>query len=294
MSINTRKDCASSITGTGQSGCRKIKGYVARRFLLEKGLKFDKLTDSFDEATINALIQKFQLVPLPTDLGAEAQNQDVTFETIQKQDIFVSGTVYGWNVMYTADSCLGAALASLSSKRWDLLEVDEDGNLLGVETTDGFIKGFDTNLVKYIGLVNNDGSVGAKLMLRIQLSKVGSIEYDSKWQIIPPDQIDWLNLSGVDEILFTKVGAKLSATFACDESTPIDGLTTAKVRITNSAGVVVSGFAIVAAGEGKYTITGLTPGEDYVIYTYDSISQSNSVVVGNYFYKSNKLAWTAS
>ena len=294
MSINTRKDCASSITGTGQSGCRKIKGYVARRFLIEKGMKFDKLTDTFDEATINALIQKFQLVPLPGDLGAEAQNQDVTFETIQKQDIFVSGTVYGWNVMYAADSCLGTALASLSSKRWDLLEVDEEGNLIAVETTDGFIKGFDTNLVKYIGLVNNDGSVGAKLMLRIQLSKVGSIEYDSKWQLISPTEIDWLSLSGVDEILFTKVGATLSATFACDESTPISGLTTAKVRAVDATGTPVVGFTITAAGEGKYTVAGLTPGEDYVIYTYDSVSASNTVVVGNYFYKSNKLAWTAS
>ena len=294
MPIITRKDCASSITGTGQSGCRKTKGYVARRFLLEKGLKFDKLIDSFDDATINALIQKFQLVPLPGDLEAEAQNQDVTFETIQKQDIFVSGTVYGWNVMYAADSCLGAALASLSSKRWDLLEVDEEGNLIGVETSDGFIKGFDTNLVKYIGLVNNDGSVGSKLMLRIQLSKVGSIEYDSKWQIIPSDEVDWLSLSGVDEILFTKVGTTLSATFACDESTPIDGLTTAKVRAVDSAGVVVPGFTITAAGEGKYTVTGLTPGTDYRIYTYDTVSGSNTVIVGNYFYKSNKLSWVAA
>ena len=110
MPIITKKDCSSSVTGTGQSGCRKIKGYVARRFLIEKGYKFDKLTDSFDDATINALIQQFKLIPLPTDLGAEAQNQDTTFETIQKQDIYVSGMVYGWNVMYPADSCLSKAL----------------------------------------------------------------------------------------------------------------------------------------------------------------------------------------
>lgn len=291
MPIITKKDCASSVTGTGQSGCRKIKGYVARRFLIEKGYKFDKLTDSFDDATINALIQQFKLIPLPTDLGAEAQNQDTTFETIQKQDIYVSGMVYGWNVMYPADSCLSKALKTLSSKRWDLLEVDEDGNLIAVETTDGFLKGFDTNMVRYMGLTNNDGSVGSKVMLRIQLSKNGSSEYDSQWQLIESGEVDWLNLQGVDELLFTKVGGKLKVTYACDESTPIEGLTTAKVRAVDSAGAVVPGFTIAADGEGLYTVSGLTSG-DYLIYTYDAVSQSNTVIVGNYFYKSNKLTWT--
>lgn len=291
MPIITKKDCASSVTGTGQSGCRKIKGYVARRFLIEKGYKFDKLTDSFDDATINALIQQFKLIPLPTDLGAEAQNQDTTFETIQKQDIYVSGMVYGWNVMYPADSCLSKALKTLSAKRWDLLEVDEDGNLIAVETTDGFLKGFDTNMVRYMGLTNNDGSVGSKVMLRIQLSKNGSSEYDSQWQLIESGEVDWLNLQGVDELLFTKVGGKLKVTYACDESTPIEGLTTAKVRAVDSAGAVVAGFTIAADGEGLYTVSGLTSG-DYLIYTYDAVSQSNTVIVGNYFYKSNKLTWT--
>lgn len=291
MPIITKKDCASSVTGTGQSGCRKIKGYVARRFLIEKGYKFDKLTDSFDDATINALIQQFKLIPLPTDLGAEAQNQDTTFETIQKQDIYVSGMVYGWNVMYRADSCLSKALKTLSAKRWDLLEVDEDGNLIAVETTDGFLKGFDTNMVRYMGLTNNDGSVGSKVMLRIQLSKNGSSEYDSQWQLIESGEVDWLNLQGVDELLFTKVGGKLKVTYACDESTPIEGLTTAKVRAVDSSGAVVAGFTIAADGEGLYTVSGLTSG-DYLIYTYDAVSQSNTVIVGNYFYKSNKLTWT--
>ncbi|MCZ2084809.1 MAG: hypothetical protein LC112_11105 [Flavobacteriales bacterium] len=291
MPIITKKDCASSVTGTGQSGCRKIKGYVARRFLIEKGYKFDKLTDSFDDATINALIQQFKLIPLPTDLGAEAQNQDTTFETIQKQDIYVSGMVYGWNVMYPADSCLSKALKTLSAKRWDLLEVDEDGNLIAVETTDGFLKGFDTNMVRYMGLTNNDGSVGSKVMLRIQLSKNGSSEYDSQWQLIESGEVDWLNLQGVDELLFTKVGGKLKVTYACDESTPIEGLTTAKVRAVDSSGAVVAGFTIAADGEGLYTVSGLTSG-DYLIYTYDAVSQSNTVIVGNYFYKSNKLTWT--
>lgn len=293
MSIVTKIDCASSVTGTGQNGCRKVKGYVARRFLIEKGIKFDKLTDTFDDATINALIQQFKLMPLPTDLGAEAQNQEPTYETIQKQDIFVSGMVYGWNVQYAADACLGKALKTLSNKKWDLLEVDEDGNLIAVETSDGFIKGFDANIVRYAGMVNNDGSVGSKMTLRIQLSKIGSIEYDSSWQLIPSGEVDWLNLQGVDEILFTKTGdGKLQATFACDETTPIDGLTTSNIRVVDATGATVAA-TIAADSEGKYTVTGLTPGSDYVIYTYHTASSSNTVIVGNYFYKSNRLNWTA-
>ena len=141
MSIVTKRDCGGSLTGTGQNGCRKVKGFVVRRLLIEKGMKFDKLTDTFDDATIDALIQQFKLVPLPTDLGGEPQNQEPTFETIQKQDIYVSGMVYGWNIQFEADACLGKSLESLKNKKWDLLEVDEDGNLIAVETSDGFIKG---------------------------------------------------------------------------------------------------------------------------------------------------------
>lgn len=292
MSINTKIDCASSVIGTGQSGCRKIKNYVQRRLLIEKGYKFDKLTDTFDDATINALVQQLRLIPLPVDLGAEAQNQEPTYETIQKQDVFVSGMVYGWNIQYNADACLGRALAKLSNKQWDLLEVDEDGNLIAVETTDGFIKGFDVNLVRYSGMVNNDGSVGSKMTLRIQLSKVGSKEYDSSWQLIPSGDVDWLNLSGVDEITFSKVGGQLVAMYACDESTAVSGLTTAKVRAIDSTGAVVSGFTIAEDDEGRYTVAGLSGAGDYVIYTYDQPTQSNAVPVGNYFYKSNKLNWT--
>lgn len=293
MSIVTKIDCSSSVTGTGQNGCRKAKGYVNRRFLGEKGMKFDKLTETFDDATINALIQQFKLMPLPTDLGAEAQNQEPTYETIQKQDIYVSGMVYGWNIQYAADACLGKSLANLANKKWDLWEVDEDGNLIAVETSDGFIKGFDVNIVRYAGMVNNDGSVGSKMTLRIQLTKIGSKEYDSSWQLIPSGEVDWLNLQGVDEILFTKTGdGKLQATFACDETTAIEGLTTANIRVVDETGATVAA-TLAADGEGKYTVTGLTPGTDYVIYTYHAASQSNTVIIGNYFYKSNRLNWTA-
>lgn len=293
MSINTTRNCASSVLGTGTRGCRTEKKYINRRFLIEKGYSFAKATDTFDDATINGLIQRGVLVPLPNDLGAEAGNTEATYETINTQDIPVSGIVYGWRIKYKSDQCLARALATLSNKSWDLLEVDEDGELNAVETTDGFIKGFDVNLVKYEGLTNNDGSVGSKLTLRIQLTKTGSKEYDSSFVVIPSGQVDWSNLKGVDEVSLSAAGGKLKAVFACDGSTPITGLTTANVRAVDDTGAVVVGFTITSSGDGLYTVGGLTGGEDYTIYLYDSTLNTRVIAMANYFYKSNELLWVA-
>lgn len=294
MSISTSIKCASSLLGTGTRGCRNLKGYVVRRFLLEKGYKFDKELDTLDEDTINELIQKFILVPLPEDLGAEANNTDPVYETVNSMDIPVTGAIYGWRIRYRADQCLGKALNRLNSKSWDLLEVDEEGNLNAVETDEGFIRGFEANLVKYEGMTGNDGSVGAKNTLRIQLTKIGSIQYDSMWAKVAPDDVDWTNLQGVDEIVLEKTAAgKLKATFACDNSTAIDGLVTANLRAIDAAGAPVVGFAVVAAGDGIYTVSGLTAGSDYKIYTYDATQNTRTIVLANYFYKSNELKWTA-
>lgn len=294
MSIKTTRDCATSILGTGTNGCRILKKYIERRFLIQKGYKFDKLNDTLDDATINNLIQKGLLIPLPTNVAAEPNHQEPTYETVGKLDMFVSGVVYSWILRYPADACLTRALDSLGGRNWDLIEVDEDGYLNLAETSDGFLKGFDVNLSRYVGMVDNDGSTSAKSSFRIQLTKLGSKEYDSRWTTVASDEVDWLSLNGVDEILFSQTAdGKLQAAFACDQTSAIDGLTTANVRAVDSTGAVVAGFTLTAIGEGKYTVGGLTAGQDYTIYTYDSAKQANVVVIGNYFYKSNRLLFTA-
>lgn len=292
MSINTTRDCGTSVLGTGTRGCRTEKKYINRRMLIEHGYSFDKALSTFDDATIDALIQKGVLVPLPGDLGAEANNTEATYETINGQDIPVAGIVYGWRIRYKSDQCLARAFGTLSNKAWDLLEVDENGELNAVETTDGFIKGFDTNLVRYEGLTNNDGSAGSKLTLRIQLTKIGSKEYDSSFVVIPSGEVDWSTLKGVDEVALSQVGGKLKAVFACDGSSPVTGLTSANIRAISSAGAVVPGVTITEDGNGLYTVAGLTPAGDYTIYLYDSVLNAKTIAMANYFYKSNELKFT--
>lgn len=294
MSIITKKDCASAVLGTGTGGCRTIKKFIVRDYLIQKDYKFDKANDTLDSVEIKKLIKKGILVPLPKNIGSTANNKEVTYEEIQKMDIPVSGQVYGWKRNYLADKCLGAALNSLSSKQWNLLQVDEDGELNIVETSDGFIKGFDLNLVNYEGMTDNDGSVSAKLTLYLQLSKTGSIEYGSSWNTIGNSQVNWLGLNGIEEIKLSKTSdGKIQAVFACDESTPVDGLVSANFRVLDDAGVVVPGVTFTENGEGKYTPVGLTVGEDYTIYFYDATDNTAVIAVANYFYKSNRLAFTA-
>lgn len=294
MSIKTTRDCATSILGTGTNGCRILKKYIERRFLIQKGYKFDKLIDTLDDDTINSLIQKGQLVPLPLNVAAEPNHQEPTYETVGKMDMFVSGVVYSWTLRFPADACLSRSLDSLGNRNWDLLEVDEDGFLNVAETTDGFLKGFDINLSRYSGMVDNDGSTSAKTSFRIQLTKLGSKEYDARWTTVASEEVDWLSLNGVDEILFEQTAdGKLQATFACDQTSAIDGLTTANVRAVDSTGAVVAGFTLTSIGEGKYTVGGLTAGQDYTLYTYDTAKTANVIVIGNYYYKSNRLVFTA-
>lgn len=293
MSIITKKDCASSVLGTGTGGCRTIKKYIVRDFLLQKDYKLDKANDTLDSAKVKELIKKGILVPLPRTVGFTANNKEATYEEIQKMDNFVSGQVYGWKRNFKADKCLGKALNSLSTKQWDLLQVDEDGNLNVVDTPDGYIKGFDLNLVNYEGMTDNDGSVSAKLTLYLQLSKVGSIDYDSNWNTIDSSAVSWLNLNGVEEIQLIKSGAKIQAVFGCDESTPVDGLTSTNFRVLDSTGTVVSGATFTGEGEGVYSVSGLTAGSDYTIYFYDATDNTSVIAVANYFYKSNRLTFTS-
>lgn len=294
MSIITSKNCAETVLGTGTGGCRTIKQYIVRDLLIRKDHKFDKALDTLDSAEVKKLIKKGILIPLPKNVGFTANNKEATYEEIQKMDLFVSGQVYGWKRNYIADKCLGAALNSLSRKQWDLLQVDENGDLNVVETSDGFIKGFDLNLVNYEGMTDNDGSVSAKLTLYLQLSKIGSIEYDSTWNTIDSSQVNWLALNGVEEIKLSKTqDGKLQAVFACDESTPVEGLTTANFRFLDDTGAVAAGITVSEDGEGKYTITGMTPGDDYTVYLYDATDNTSVISVASYFYKSNRLAFVA-
>lgn len=294
MSIITKKDCASSVLGTGTGGCRTVKKYVVRDYLIQKDYKLDKENDTLDAAKVKTLIKKGILVPLPKNLGFTANNKEATYEEIQKMDIPVSGQVYGRKINYKADKCLQAALRSLSAKEWDYLQVDEDGELNVVETSDGFIKGFDLNLVNYEGMTDNDGSVSAKSILYLQFSKIGSIEYDSSWNTIDNSQVNWISLNGVEEIKLSKTtDGKILAVFGCDESTPVEGLVTANFRVLDDTGAVVAGATVTEDGEGKYTLGGVTSGEDYTIYFYDSTDNTNVIAVANYFYKSNRLAFTA-
>ncbi|WP_390452261.1 hypothetical protein [Chryseobacterium sp. Alg-005] len=251
-------------------------------------------TDTLDQAKVTELIQKGILVPLPVNLGAAPNHKEPTYETIQKQDYYVSGMVFNWGLQFESDACLSRSLSALSSKAWDLLEVDEDGFLNVVYTSDGFIKGFDLNLARLEGMQDNDGTVSAKQTFRIELTKPGSIEYMKEWDTIAPTEVKWMNLQGIDEVLLTQtVDDKIKVTFACDQSSPIDGLLTANFRALDSSGAAVAGFAVTAEGEGVYAVTGLTAGQDYTISLYDSIKNTRVIVLANYFYKSDDLKYTA-
>lgn len=294
MSIITSKNCGQSVLGTGTSGCRTIKAYIEKELLLQKGYKFDKANDTLDLTEVKKLIKKEILVVLPKSIGFTANNKEATYEEIQKMDLPISGIAYGWKKNYKADKCLAAGLKSLSKKEWDLLQVDDNGELNVAETSDGFIKGFDLNLVNFEGMTDNDGAVSAKLTLYFQLSKEGSEEYSSSWNTIGKESVNWKSLNGVDQVSILKTADnKIQVNFACDQSTPVEGLTAANFRVLDSDGVVVPGATFTDNGEGKYTPTGLTPGEDYVIYLFDSVDATYVISAGNYFYKSNRLAFSA-
>lgn len=292
--IKTNVNCETSVKGTGMRGCRVKKEYINRRFLIEKGYKFDAKTDTLNMTKVSELIQKGVLVPLPTNLGAEPKHSEATYETIQKQDIFISDGVYGWVLKYEADKCLAVALESLSNKKWDLLEVDESGNLNMAVTSNGYLKGFDTHLVKFENMEDNDGSKGAKLSLKIQLTPRGSKEYQSSWTKVYTDEVDWSSLEGVDEIELIPISkTQFKAVFSCDQSTPVEGLETAHFRVLDNRGQVVNGATFTSDGDGVYTIAGLTTSRDYRISTYDTAKKTTAVVMANYFYKSNVMNFTA-
>jgi hypothetical protein len=294
--LNLTVNCNEAIRGTGVNGCQKAVEYVSRFILIQSGYKFLINNDTFDDATINELIQKGIMLVMPRQVNLEVTGgTEPIYEEYQAgAKSFVRYVPYEFKITYDGFICLGNSLQSRSAKKWDVLWVDDSGHLVGEVTSDGYFKGFGTTLTIFEGRTFNDGKVASKNMFRIQLSNSGTTAVNSYIDYVTSEEVDFKNLNGIDEVVITNTSGnttatnlKIKVTYSCDGSTAITGLTS-KFRVLDSTGAVVSGVTFTYVSDGVYSVAGLTAG-DYRINLYDTALDSNVVILADSFYKSNTL-----
>src|SRR5690606_10993559 len=287
-------NCTTGGANTGTLGCAVNPNNINNLMLAKKGWSLDVTSDTLDQETIDELIQKGVLIPLPSHFSREDANEETQYET---SEIGVKIKVRPGNVEfvvnYAIGVCFSKALESLSSRNLDLLFVDyEDrkSRLWGALVGDKF-KGFDLSLNNAENFILPTGTTGAKKPLRIQLSPKGTSEYNKNMDFAVSDEIDFGSLDGINDVVINTVsnGTDLVVTLtsACDKTTSFEGFEATDFRITDNTGVVQSGFT-VNYSDGQYTISGLDAGT-YNVQLYDSALGSSVVAVDGMYYRSDVL-----
>ncbi len=291
-------ECSTIIKGTGTKGCSVDIGYTSKILLFEQGLRFNinSSEEEMSKEKINQLIQQGKIVVLPEHAGFSNEGEETVYETLPSgAKIVVRNGLYEFLIQYSKGICFGNALFGLSSKSWDLALIDSEGKLIVEETSDGYIKGFNTSLVNAENMVLNDGSVSTKNPLRVQLSTLGTKGLQSSVNFVNSStELDWDSLEGVNDVTISVVNedtqyVEVKVTTGCDGSTPILGLDNFNLwQVLDSNGQTVS-ETVTSIGGGVYKIGSLTTGNDYSIKLYDEQNGFEVISVETDFYKSNTV-----
>ena len=301
--LNTT-DCSSAIKGTGTLGCKVDFNYITQFHLVEKGTSFDLTSDTIDQATIDGLIQDNKYVVLPGHDSFENQSGETNYEELASGiKLPIRNGLYEFLPMYSGGAYFANALASLTSKEWDvfILDFDDSGEsrMWGEKTSDGKFKGFETFLVYAENKSFNDGSsVSTKSPLRIQFSTKGTNAMRNRASYLSStDSVDVSNLDGVNDVVLsatdtTAAGFSVKAVLANDNSTVISSntaVTNWKLTDTSdSSDVVPSG---VTFSNDVYVIAGV-PAGTYTVEFYDKTESKDIVVSSGRYYDSNKITVT--
>lgn len=289
-----KTDCKVDQLGTALRGCMVIMGQVLKFLLVERGTKLNIQNDTLDNDKISELIQSGKMIVLPNHLSIEDNTEDTVYTTLGSGVLlFVREGLTQLLVQYPASVCLGKALSQLSNRNWDLLLVDNSNKMFFEHTSNGYIKGFETSLVRSENMTFNDGANPAQKPLRIQLSPYGNEAFNESMDYYATNAIDWRSLEGVEdvslEILFsTPTDLRLQVVNGCDKTTVIEGLDDLKYwKITNAATSQDVEPTGITYENGIYTISGV-PAGDYLISLYDKEKGFGIISMGTNYYKTTE------
>lgn len=305
VEIGNLVNCGVGVAlGTGEKGCEAVLQAATSLALVPRGFKFDKTADITTDSTYFKQLQAEGKLTVLKGIKEFTTNRE---ENVKQTD--ADGTIsvtrkglYAFNVKFQKGFAFQAALSSLDSFGvYDMLIIDQIGNILGTEAEDGSLKGFSTGMVDADGL--DFATFSTKMMQGFTFQFLSADEVNTDYYFISNKELSWKpqKLDGVNEV-------ELSFT-----ATPADAATTisvkAKLKQGGSAftGALYTDFLVkvdgvtanptggddsATAGTYVLTVAALSTNEVITVDLYDNSNNRIAIDIDGDLYKSVSVSAT--
>jgi hypothetical protein len=261
----------------------------------------------FNKAYIDAQIQAGVFIPL---IGAESfedtSSEDTMSTNSRGVERFSVPGLPKFQLTFEEGNEFYKELAKLTSfKALDFIFADGTGSWKVKENADGSFGGFTTGqTLAMMTKVKMQGGDPESKTVTIQM--IEREEWDSQYVILKRSSLDFSasdieGINGVKASLspIANLDTDITVTMKleADNNTPVEGLLTADFLVTIDS-VEDSGIAVVeTAVKGVYTITlsaAASAGEVYAVSTFDSSTNTYTIISSGTLYRSNIATATAA
>lgn len=228
IQLNSFGNCTTDLRGTGTRSCDiQTFGDVLGIALLQKGVSFNVLTDTLNDALWLARLKAFQLFPF---LGVYNFEQTTPDNEINTSSTGVLAKVRNGKPQFTFSfdkgGCFHKALYDKSGKsRWDVAMLFDKGLLMASNQASTAIKGFNMGLFDVETFKLVQGTDPQMSMAKIQL--LDAEEFNQRFEFFTWEQLGF-NALEVNGVVDTTVKVDTPVT---------DGDTTVVVSVANACNV---------------------------------------------------------
>lgn len=301
--INLVKCGFTSVLGTGTKGCKPFLKKVKDIWLVPQGFVFDG-TKNLDNDYAKQLQTEGNLLVvkgISTFTDNSSEDQIETLESGIKQ-VTTKG-LYEFLVQFINGLYFHAALNSLNSYgQYDVLFVDNAGNILGTKASNGSLKGFTAGMVQGQKLTFPTDTAAQREGLAFQLTERS--ELDEKYVFIQvQDDFDPRDLQGVNEVTLSFVNAPANSdtTLTVKAVTRQDGkafsgadFNNFRLKVDGTVANPTAGDDTATSGTYPLTIAALSTGGEVEISLYDNTNNRTAIELDSALYKSNELTTTVA
>lgn len=294
-----------SLLGTGLKACSFDFRTPRVLILLEKGFVILP-TETPNLAFFRTLQQKGKAIILQgvVQFDNSTPEDEVGKRASTGEEYLTLKNPYKFKFTFDAGLYFAKALFALeSNKRFDLIMLDDKGDMLLSSASDGKAKGLD------VGFLNSGTyTIGNDNMTSITL-QVNRLDFDKNVSWITANNLDFEpgDLDGVNDILLSISPVNATATSIVttatlsDKSHFVDGLTLANFRVKKTvAGVttIITPSALVVDASTKtyaFTVPASANGTVYTVETFDLALTVNTILTPlGVLYKANVATVTVA
>jgi hypothetical protein len=299
-----RKDCATSIKNLGVPDCLVENGRITGMIAVNPSWSIDTVTDTFNQTTVNELIQDGTFVPV---MGAVEVVNGTPEATTEEYQGGVMSVVRNGLVMLTYKFLKGwayaRALYSMNSfQQYSILLVFEDGSIAGAIDGTTF-SGYSTGMFNTGTFMHTDGAVSGYSNTVIQLTS--QTEYNLNTAVLDRSAIgfDANKLLPITDIIMTgradvsEQKVYFKPTFAMNESEVLRGIQISNLRFTID-GVVDTIVALSltyepTTQEWSFEPTTTIATSDDLVVSLTSVAVQDVAQIGSRYYKGGTTVFNA-